>query len=544
MTRHARSSVVELPPVRVALTAILLLGLPATLAAQTPPATQTPAPTVEESWDALLQGAAPQAPPDAALNAPQVQEQGSAGDFVNHFFFESRSQYWRYGTGFTGNPTVTGILNTPNTGAFNPNGFPYQPVFQPDADRFSTLIDWGTRGWISDRVNTHFTVLYETDLTHVNTGAPAQDAIETFNGNRLFQFLEASVEITGKPTDGIWSGTSLQLGRINVYGAELAQVDGGSFTVDRSKFTLTVFGGRRFTYFSDPDQRLIGGANINFKIGPNTSFEYEGLWYIRNSNSAIFRHRFGRAWLWTTYFRAYGGSPVDFSSQVFYTQPNGKTGLHVSFFQKLSDKDYFYDYTYQARDLDKYNTLLRLYLGPLQPYSEFVIDARRSLTRTFRLGGSIWIRRLNSTNDQGPFDTSFEDYRVHTQFFPLRKTETFIEYHQRNSDRLSPLNPTSFDDISHSGETKVQDLTGELRRGFGEGRFNLHGGVYYRRISLQDQFFFITGQHQSGWLAGAWVRLDQHTRVSFDYSLDNDFFLFQPDLKNSRILQVGLRWRY
>lgn len=544
MTSHARSSVVDLSRGRLALIGCLLIGRPAILAAQTQPANQTPPPSVQESWDSLLQGAAPQAPQDAVLTAPQVQEQGSAGDFVNHFFFESRSQYWRYNTGFTGLPTVTGILNTPNTGAFNPNGFPYPQVFQPDANRFSTILDWGTRGWLSDRVNTHFTLRYDQDLTHVNTGAPAENLIETFHGNRLFQFLQASIEITGKPTDGGWGGTSLQLGRLNVYGAELAQVDGGSFTVDRSRFTLTVFGGRRFSYYSDPDQRLIGGANISFKFGQNTSLEYEGLWYIRGSNSAVFRHRFTRAWMWSTYFRAYGGSPVDFSTQVFYSAPNGKTSARFSYFQKLTNKDYFYDYTYQARDLDKYNALLRLYLGPLAPYSQFVIDARRSLTRTVRVGGSVWIRRLNDTNDQGPFDTSFEDYRVHTQFFPLQKTETFIEYHQRNSDRLSPLNPTSFVDISHSGETSVKDVTAELRRGFGEGRFNLHGGVYYRRISLQDQFFIITGEHQSGWLAGGWWRVDQHARVSFDYSLDNDFFLFTPDLKHSRVLQVGLAWRY
>jgi hypothetical protein len=539
------SSAAARSPVRLAFIGGLLIGAPAILAAQTQPASQTPPPSVEQSWDSLLQGAAaPQAPPDPALNAPQAQEQGSAGDFANHFFFESRMQYWRYNTQFTGRSTITGILNTPNTGAFNPNGFPFPQVFQPDADRASALIDWGTRGWISDRVNTHFTLLYAQDLSRVNSGAPAENIIETFHGNRRFEFLQASIEITGKPTDGGWGGTSLQLGRLNVYGAELAQLDGGSFTVDRSKFTLTVFGGRRFSYYSDPNQRLIGGANINFKFTPNTSFEYEGLWYIRGSNSAIFRHRFTRAWLWSSYFRAYGSSPVDFSTQVFYSSRNGKTGLRLSYFQKLTNKDYFYDYTYQAKDLDKYNKLLRLYLGPLAPYSQFVIDARRSLTRSFRLGGSVWIRRLNDTKDQGPFDTSFEDYRVHTQFFPLRKTETFIEYHQRNSDRLSPLNPTSFVDVSHSGETKVQDMTGELRRGFGEGRFTLHGGVYYRRISLQDQFFIITGEHQSGWLAGAWWRVDQHARISFDYSLDNDFFLFRPDLKNSRILQVGLTWRY
>jgi hypothetical protein len=90
----------------------------------------------------------------------------------------------------------------------------------------------------------------------------------------------------------------------------------------------------------------------------------------------------------------------------------------------------------------------------------------------------------------------------------------------------------------------VKDFTGELRRTFGEGRFNVSGGAYYRRVSYQDPFFFVHGLHQSGWLAGAWWKVDQHSRVFFDYNLDNDFFLLRPDLKNSRALHVGVTWKY
>jgi hypothetical protein len=90
----------------------------------------------------------------------------------------------------------------------------------------------------------------------------------------------------------------------------------------------------------------------------------------------------------------------------------------------------------------------------------------------------------------------------------------------------------------------VKDLTGEIRRSFGEGRFNLSAGVYYRRISTQDTFFYEENLHQSGVLGSAWVRLDRRTRVTFDYSLDNDFYLFSPDLKNSQVLRLGVNWKY
>jgi hypothetical protein len=173
-----------------------------------------------------------------------------------------------------------------------------------------------------------------------------------------------------------------------------------------------------------------------------------------------------------------------------------------------------------------------------------MIDARRTLTERLRLGGSVWVRRLLNDKDQGPFDTSFEDYRVNSQVFPLRKTEMFFEYHQRNSDRLSPLDSTTLDNISVAGETSVKDLTGEIRQSFGEGRFGLSGGAYYRRISLQDQFYVLNGLHQSGWLAGAWWKINSRERLFVDYDLDNDFFLFTPDLKNSRALHVGMVWKY
>jgi hypothetical protein len=188
--------------------------------------------------------------------------------------------------------------------------------------------------------------------------------------------------------------------------------------------------------------------------------------------------------------------------------------------------------------------LQALNIGPLAQYSQFMIDARRTLTARLRLGGSVWVRRLLNEKDQGPFDTSFEDYRVNSQVFPLRKTEMFFEYHQRNSDRLSPLDSTTLDNISYAGETSVKDLSGEIRQSFGEGRFGLSGGAYYRRISLQDQFYILNGLHQAGWLAGAWWKISPRERLFVDYDLDNDFFLFTPDLKNSRALHVGMAWKY
>jgi hypothetical protein len=542
LTSQFRRSISVCSPARLAIIGIFLMSSVVVVRAQAQSA-QTQPPTVQEDWDALLQESAEV--PSPILTAPQVRIPGaSKSSLADHFFFESRSQYWRYNTRLTGQPTVTGIINAPPSVVFNPNGYPYPQVFQPNADRAGSVVDFGTRGWISDRINTHVALRYDQDINRVNAGAPGENIIETYFPTRRFELLDAFLEFRTKPSDGLLGGASFQVGRMTVQGPELAQLDGGSFTLNRPRFTATFFGGRRYTYYSDPVERGIGGASVNVRLNPDTSIEYEGLWYIRGNHSAVLRRRFGRDWTWNTYFRMYGTSPVDFSSNMLYS-PNGRTSINLGFFQKLTNKDFFYDYTYRATDKDPYNLLQRLNLGPMSQYSQLSAEAHQSVTPRLRVGAALTFRRLNSDEqDQGPFDTSFEDYRFNTQFFVLPRIETFVEYHRRSSDRLSPLNPTSFDDISHSGETNVKDMTGELRRTFGEGRVNLHGGVYYRRISLQDQFFIITGEHQSGLLAGAWLRLDQHTRLSVDYNLDNDFFLFMPDIRNSRLLQVGLNWRY
>ncbi len=201
-----------------------------------------------------------------------------------------------------------------------------------------TTLDLGTRGWGSDRVDTHVTVRQYQDLASVNPGAAAENVVETFPGNREYQLLGASIDIHGKRDDGYWSGFSAQFGRLNVYGAELASLDGGALTLDRPKFNITLYGGRRFSLFDNPAQRGIGGVNFTFKLSPDMSLEYDGLWYVKGTHSLAFRKRFGPAWMWSSYFRVVGGSPVDLNTQLMFAPGSGKTSLRLGYFQKLEQQ--------------------------------------------------------------------------------------------------------------------------------------------------------------------------------------------------------------
>lgn len=507
---------------------------------------QPPPRSIGAAWDTVIKDVVPAAPVHAALTTVQAPSlKAPAGDLANHVFMDLRTEYRRSDVRFTGLPTPAGIINAPFTGSFGPEGFPWERSFQPAANRTFGFLDFGTRGWLSERVNTHFGVRYRQELTPVNVESPNSNILDRFNGGRLIELVQGSVEINSRPTDGPWAGTTLEVGRLNVYGAELAALDGASFRVARRRVTLNLFGGRRYTYFSDPVQRGIGGGSLQYKIDQKTSVGYETLFYLRATHRVNFRRVLTNSLTLASFFRAYDGAPVDFNAQLFFGARSGKTSARVSFFQKLTNKDYSYDIYTLARDQDPRNRLLRLYLGQLQPYSLFVADGRRVIAARLAISGAVAVQHMNDSRaDQGAFQTSFQDYRASAQVVPLRHFVTDFDYHRRNSDRLRAIPRTTFDDIRTSGETNVQDLSAQIRRGFGEGRLTLSGGVYYRRINMQNRFLMIDGAHQSGWLAGASWKVDGHNRVMFDYALDNDFFVFRPSISNARILRLGWTWKY
>jgi hypothetical protein len=511
-----------------------------------PPSENKSAEDIGAAWDNLVKGAMPQSAPDPALTVDQTPyEAGPANDFLNHFFVNTRTEYMRTQTFFTGLPTPTGVIDAPPSPVFSPGGIPYSPAFQSSTNGMSSFLNWGTRGWLSDRVNSNFSFAYAQDLTHVTDASPQLSIVDTFGSNRRLELVSGYIDINGRPTDGVFAGTNLRVGRQYVYGAELADMDGASFTVDRSQYSWTLYAGRRFTYFSDPGQRAMGGGNFVFRFGENSSLEFDTFYYIKGTNLLRYRRVVGSAWLFSAGFRMVGGSPTDFTADAMWSPTDGKTSLRLSFAQKITDKDYFYDYTYNARDFDPHNPLLRLNLEALHPHSQFVVDASRAITSRLRVGGSVWVRQLNDTHDTGPFDTSFQDYRTHAQIFPSHKADALIEYHLRNSDdRTSSVTPTQFDDLSTTGETRVQDISLEIGRSFMDGRLSLRAGGFYRQLDFRDLFTVINNARDKGVLGHASFNLDSRTRLFLDYDLDTDYPVFRPSIQNSQTFRFGMAWRY
>jgi hypothetical protein len=529
--------------------ALAALGIPAV--AQTPSSSAPAAASssaesygaIAADWGDVIKDAVPQEPTPAVLTQKPAQLPATE-DFLNHFYFETRTEYTRDQYSFSGQPTTTGVIDAQPTGTVNPAGEPYPPDFQSGANSLYSYASLGTHGLGSDRINTNFAIRYQSDLTNLGPGSPGLTVVNTFGGNHLFEIMSGNVEINGKPSDGWFANSSLKLGRQTVSGQYPVDFDGASFNRHSDNYSVTFFAGRRFSYYSDPGPRAIGGVDLQLHVTPTIDMGYQGLYYRDSSHTISYRQRLTENWLLNSYFRMIDRHPVDFNLGTFWSSANGRTTLDAAFFAKLSDHDYVFDYALPVVDNSTYNTLPRLYLGFLQPYTQGSFDVRRAFTSYLRLGGGITVRRLNNTLDQGPFDTSFEDYHVSAQVNTWGRTETTFEYHERDSDRLPPLTSTEFGDPTYAGETKVQDLSVELGKSFLENKVSLQGGAFFRRINFQDAYDVIENAQDKGWLGSASYRIDSRTRIFFDYSLDTDFFVWRPSIKNGQIFRLGLDWKY
>lgn len=514
--------------------------------AEAAPAPSAPKVSMTSAWGSVLQDSAspaPPLPPDSLAGSSAAStETGSTDDFLNHAFFEGRTEYRRAQTAFTGLPTVTGVIDAIPGQPGNPPGTPYPSDFQPSTNAMYSFLSWGTRGWLSDRINTNFSFRYQQDLTHTNQGSPSLSVVNTFTANREVQLLAGYVDINSRPSDGWLAGSTLRVGRQDVYSAELAAFDGVSFTLNQPKFSYTVYGGRRFSYYTDPKQRLIGGGNFVWRLGKAT-LEYEALYYVKGTHLFSYRQQFARGFFFSTQFRMVGGSPVEYTASGFWSPPNGKTTVRLDFAQQLTNRDYFYDYTGVVHDRDPYNRLVRLNLGAIAPHTQVLVDVHRVLTSRLHLGGSVWIRRLSDARNQGAFDTPFQDYRANAQVYPWRKITVFLDFHQRDSNRFLP-NSTGLDDIATTGERRTQDVSAEIGRSFGEGRVSVKAGAFYRLLDFQGIFFGTTQSTAKGALGSASVKLNPRTRAYAEYSLDTDYPIFRPDIRNTQTLRLGLAWRY
>ena len=106
------------------------------------------------------------------------------------------------------------------------------------------------------------------------------------------------------------------------YGAEFAEFDGGSFTMDRPQFSWTVYGGRSFTYFSDPNSAP-WGVEI-FCIGSLRTSVWNTIRFITSAERTCFDTGRQNTWFFTRGFRMVGSYPTDSERTRFGVRVMGR----------------------------------------------------------------------------------------------------------------------------------------------------------------------------------------------------------------------------
>ncbi|MEK6325139.1 MAG: hypothetical protein AABN33_26160 [Acidobacteriota bacterium] len=496
------------------------------------------------------------------VTSPQTTaEPGRLPSFSLYFMSEYRRDEIKY----TGKPSLALQFPSP----VPPFSVPDAPIFfvpsafEPNDEQFvsylsATFKDFGI-GRL--RMNTHVSLRYSADLDGSTEASPFLGIRDNFVGRRIFEPLTFFTDIKGFVSGESESRLSLRVGRQYVYGVTPLRVDGATLSINHPRFSLDVFGGRRATFYSDPAERGVVGENFAFRATEQTTIRYDFVHYINNVHNLEVRHLLGESWILNGSLFLIDADPVDLNLGATYVSPGARTRLTVNVLQKLTSNDFIYDQTYRALAQNPENQFRRrffplppdgqvvdargrLNLGLVNPYTQFYIDGYRNLTQKVGVGGTVWVRKVNSREDEGPFDNSFQEYRVNADYFPSAAVEVGAEYRFRHLSRENPERALLFNDIGREGEKIFHEVYTTATYNFPGNRLSLEGGLFYRRFDTQSRLISLEGMDTYGYTAGARWRVARDYKLSFEYGFDRELAFLNPDIDYTQGFRVRFEWRF
>ena len=518
----------------------------------TPPVLESPKPEAEKPNANILN-----------TSAPQLSSEQSRPGSVSVYFM---SEYRRDEIKYTGKPSLT--LQFPNP--VPPFSVPDAPIFfvpsafEPNDEQFvgyasATIKDFGFERL---RFDANVSFRYSADLDGTTEASPFIGIRDAFRQRRIFEPLTFFTDIRGFLSDNRSSQFSVRAGRQYIYSAGTSvRMDGATFTVNHPKFELDVYGGRRATFYSDPQERGVGGGNFLFRAAERTTVRYDFLHYIDNSHNLEVRHGLGESWILDGSLFLIDEHPVDLNIGAHYLPPAGKTRINFNFLQKLSSNDFFYDQTFRAFARNPENQIFfrffplpptgepfhgngRLNLFQINPYTQFYVDGYRYLTQKFAVGGTAWIRKVNDRDEEGPFDNSFQEFHVNADYFPSSAFEVGSEYRYRHLSRDNPENAQFFFDISREGEKSFHEVYANGAYHFLNNHLTLEGGLFYRRFDTQSRLISLDGADTTGYTAGIKWRVARNYKVLLEYGFDRELAFLNPDIDYTQQFRVRFEWRF
>lgn len=483
------------------------------------------------------------------------------GSIDVYFMIEYRRDEMKY----TGSPTLTGVFPQP----VPPVSFPEGPIFfipsafEPNDEQLTSYASVSIKDYGFDRLrfNTQVSFRYSGDLDGTSVASPFLGIRDGFVGRRIFEPLTIYTDVGGFLGDDRVNKFNVRVGRQFIYGAEPIRLDGATFTINHSRFDLDVFGGRRVTFFSDPDERAVYGHNLNVRATPRTSFKYDFAHYIDNSHRFQVQHSLGESWVLDGKFFLLDTDPVDLGFGAYYVPFDGKTKMTFNFLQKLTSNDFIYDIAYRSFALNQENQIRRrlfpippsdtpsngngrLNLFDINPYTQFYFDVYRNLSQAFGVGGTVWVRHVNDSDNRGPFDNAFQEYRASADYFPSSALELGAEYRFRHLNRGDPNAATEFDDIRREGETQFHEVYANGSYNLFKQRIALEAGLFYRMFDTQSRIISLNNVDTLGFTGAVKLRLARGYKLLLEYGRDEELPFFNPDIDYTQSFRVRFEWHF
>lgn len=300
---------------------------------------------------------------------------------------------------------------------------------------FYQYINFSSDGYGLENLTTYFSMRYEKDLDGTNQKNYFKDITDTYDSNDQFKIYNAYVKL-----NDFMKTLDLTLGRQYFYGAEIAHFDGGRVDVKKiGPVELSLFGGRRVTFYEHPERFGMWGANLSLYPLEGTKVAARVVKYIDYSYDFSIYQNITPEIDFSGTYSLINNDPRDLKLNLNYRSYNLGTQAVISYYRKLSSSsadDFYFDYTSSDKSGGRY-LVENLNIGKLAPYQDYYLLLHQRLYKGLGVGISYTRRDLINSNEQDQYNNSFDEFTVGFDWsdFIFDGTDVLVNWKYFKNDR-------------------------------------------------------------------------------------------------------------
>ena len=511
------------------------------------PQTYASAETIGGYWDQIYSAetapavhiSVPKAPPQPTSPEPEF---ANPLDYVT---IRAGLSYTRNLTTFNDRATRTFSRDCGPLLSAAPDGICFPGAFRETANRLTSYLSVGTRGYGSSRLSTYVSLVSYHDLNDTRNGSPYIDTLDGLNGGNRTDVISAYADINGLAKEGPLSRVQLRVGRQFAFDFDSlllgsAVIDGASFRTRTERSELTAFFGWRESFFADPASEFTLGGSWTYRLRSKTKAHVDFIQYQSSQRYAFgLQHQFKHVSV-DSHISFIQTDPIEFSSRASYSAPDSPWSVYASFLQQLSANDFIYDIWFTSKDKDRSR---RLNFGRINPSSQFRLEVDRQIFWWLSAGVGGWMRFLNDGSDQRAFDTAFQEINARLLFTPFPQWDYSVQYRFRHNERGPARTATLFDDISRSGLTSYQEFNAEARYRWHDWARITVGG-YFRLFDAQSRLVRLNSVDNGGMYTSLWLRVTDYVDLRFEYGMDSDYREYNPAIDLVHTFRMSVDFHY